>query len=317
MKSAMITGINGQDGAYLARLLLEKGYHVFGAQRQNSDVDHWRTDRLGITKEIEYLKFDLAELANIQRVINKTHPDEIYNLGAQTSVQLAFEQPLYSSDVNFMGVNRILESTRNTKIKFFQASTKDMYGNVREIPQTENTPFYPCSPYAAAKAGAHWMTVNYREAYGMFCCNGILFNHESPLRGEEFVTRKIVKCLVEVCQKKRDCIELGNIEAQRDWGHASDFVNAMYLMMQHSTADDYVIATGKTHSIKDLINKVCGKLNLDPERVVKINPELFRPAEVDTSLGDPSKAINVLGWKPKYSFDELIDEMVSEEIKYS
>ena len=317
MKSAIITGINGQDGAYLAKRLLEENYHVYGAQRTSADNKHWRTDRLGITKEIEYLEFNLTELETIQHVIEKTSPDEIYNLGAQTSVQLAFEQPLYSSDVNFMGVNRILETIRDTKTKFFQASTKDMFGNVREIPQTENTPFYPCSPYAAAKAGAYWMTVNYREAYNMFCCNGILFNHESPLRGEEFVTRKIVKCLVEVHQRKRDYIELGNTDAKRDWGHASDFVDAMYLMMQHKKADDYVVATGETHSIKDLINIVCDKLNLNSEKVVKINPELFRPTEMNVALGDPSKAINVLDWKRKYDFDALIDEMVVEEIKYS
>ena len=315
-KTALVTGINGQDGAYLAQLLLQKGYKVFGAQRRNTGYQRWRTDRLGITKDIEYVDFELTEFSNIHRVLDQTSPDEIYNLAAQSFVHLSFEQPLFTSDCDFMGPTRMLEAIRGTSTKFYQAGTSEMFGKVQEIPQTEKTPFYPRSPYGVAKLAAYWMTVNYRESYDMFACNGLLFNHESPFRGEEFVTRKIVKGLVGVKNGTQDHIELGNTDAKRDWGHAKDYVRAMYLMMQQDAADDYVVATGELHSVQDFVDQVCKRLDLDPKKVVKTNPKFFRPAEVDLLIGDPTKAREKLNWIPDYSFDQLIDEMVEQDMKY-
>ena len=315
MKTALITGITGQDGAYLAKLLLEQGYKVYGALRRNTGIQHWRTDFLGITDDIEYIDFDLGEFSNIKRVVEKLSPDEIYNLAAQSFVQLSFEQPIYTNDVNFVGVSRLLECLRGEGIKFYQAGTSEMFGKVQAVPQSETTDFYPRSPYGVSKLAAFWMTKNYREAFGMFNCNGILFNHESPLRGEEFVTRKVIKGLAEVSLGKRDYIELGNLDAKRDWGHAEDYVRGMWLMMQNDLADDYVLATGETYSIEAFVVKVCSKLNLVREDVIKLNELFIRPSEVDLLVGDSSKARTNLGWTPKYDLDSLIDEMIECELK--
>ena len=315
-KTALVTGITGQDGAYLAELLLERGYKVYGAQRRNTGVQHWRLDRLGITHDIEFIDFELNENTNINRVIDKTSPDEIYNLGAQSFVHLSFEQPLYTSDTNFFGPARILEAIRDSDVKFYQAGTSEMFGKVRDVPQCETTPFYPRSPYGVAKLAAYWMTVNYRESYNMFACNGLLFNHESPLRGKEFVTRKLVYNLVKIFRGDQEFVEMGNMDAQRDWGHAKDYVRAMYLMMQQEAPNDYVIATGETNSIETFARTVCNKLDLKYEDVIKINPKFYRPAEVDLLIGDPMKAKLDLNWEPSYTLDTLIEEMVEEELKY-
>ena len=312
-KTALVTGITGQDGAYLAELLLERGYKVYGAQRRNTGIQHWRTDRLGITSDID---FELNEISNIQRVIEDTTPDEIYNLAAQSFVKLSFDQPLYTSDTNFFGPARILECIKDTDIKFYQAGTSEMYGMVQELPQNESTPFYPRSPYGVAKLAAYWMVKNYRESYYTFGCNGILFNHESPLRGNEFVTRKLVHNLVKVHKKDLNHVEVGNMSAQRDWGHAKDYVRAMYLMMQQENADDYVIATGETNTIETFARTVCQYLDLKYEDVIKINYKFFRPAEVDLLVGDATKAKLDLNWEPSYTLKTLIEEMIEEELKY-
>jgi GDPmannose 4,6-dehydratase len=310
VKTALITGINGQDGAYLAELLLENGYNVVGAERRNTGLSHWRTDQLGITQEIEYVDFELLEPSNIQKVMLKVRPDEIYNLAAQSFVGLSFEQPTYTCDVNFMGVCRILEGM-DQDAKLYQASTSEMFGSTCP-PQNESSPFYPRSPYGVAKLAAYWMCVNYREAYDYFICNGFLFNHESPLRGEEFVTRKVVKHLTEVKQGKRDYVELGNLDAKRDWGHAKDYVKAMHLIMQEDKPDDYVVATGETHTVREFVSLVCDKLDLEFEKVVKYDKGLERPTEVDALMGDPAK-IKSLGWVPMFDFDSLIDDMINKE----
>ena len=315
-KTALVTGITGQDGAYLAELLLERGYKVYGAQRRNTGIQHWRTDRLGITSDIEFVDFELNEISNIQRVIEDTTPDEIYNLAAQSFVKLSFDQPLYTSDTNFFGPARILECIKDTDIKFYQAGTSEMYGMVQELPQNESTPFYPRSPYGVAKLAAYWMVKNYRESYYTFGCNGILFNHESPLRGKEFVTRKLVHNLVKVHKKDLNHVEVGNMSAQRDWGHAKDYVRAMYLMMQQENADDYVIATGETNTIETFARTVCQYLDLKYEDVIKINYKFFRPAEVDLLVGDATKAKLDLNWEPSYTLKTLIEEMIEEELKY-
>ena len=319
-KTALVTGITGQDGAYLAQLLLENGYKVYGAQRRNTGLSHWRLDRLGITNDIEFVDFELNEISNIQRVLDKTAPDEIYNLAAQSFVHLSFEQPIYTSDCNYMGLSRILEAMRTLHMeddaKFYQAGTSEMFGSVREIPQSETTPFYPRSPYGVAKLAAYWMTVNYRESYDMFACNGILFNHESPLRGVEFVTRKLVHNLVKVKNGDLDYVEMGNMDAKRDWGHAKDYVEGMYLMMQQDTPSDYVLSMEQTHTVQEFAQIVCNHLYLDINEVIKINPKFIRPAEVDLLLGDSNKARVDLEWSPKYTLDTLIEEMVTEELKY-
>jgi len=319
-KKALVTGITGQDGAYLAQHLLNEGYEVFGAQRRNTGLAHWRLDRLGITNDIEFVDFELNEMTNIFRVLEKTAPDEIYNLAAQSFVHLSFEQPLYTSDCDYMGPTRILEAMRTLymedDVRFYQAGTSEMFGKVQEIPQSETTPFYPRSPYGVAKLGAYWMTVNYRESYDMFACNGILFNHESPLRGEEFVTRKLVRNLVKVKNGDLEYVEMGNMDAKRDWGHAKDYVEGMYLMMQQDKPDDYVLSMEETHTVREFAQIVCNHLNLNIDDVIKINPKYLRPAEVELLMGDSTKARVDLKWSPKYTLDTLIEEMVTEELKY-
>ena len=333
-KIALITGISGQDGAYLSKLLLEKGYKVIGGDRRTASGSLWRLEELGISKEIEITDFELAEFTNIYRVIEKYKPDEVYNLAAQSFVAASFEMPTMTSDITGLGVARLLEAVKqiNPEIKFYQASSSEMFGKTVETPQTENTPFYPRSPYAAAKLYAHWMTVNYRESYDMFACSGLLFNHESPLRGAEFVTRKITIGLSKIKQGQLDCLELGNMDAKRDWGYAADYVEAMYLMMQHDTPDDYVVATGINYSVRDFINVACNELDMKiewegeglDEKVVqtstgktmlKVNPKYYRPAEVEVLLGDSSKAQQVLNWTPKTSFDELVAMMVKADFE--
>lgn len=329
MKKALITGISGQDGAYLAKLLLDKGYKVFGGERRSASSTLWRLNHLGIADDIEIVDFELSEFTNILRTIENHQPDEIYNLAAQSFVAASFEMPTMTSDVTGLGVARVLEAIRtvNSKIKFYQASSSEMFGKVQETPQTEKTPFYPRSPYAVAKLFGHWMTTNYRESYDMFACSGILFNHESPLRGEEFVTRKITKALSRIKLGKQKVLELGNIEAKRDWGFAGDYVEGMYKMLQHDTADDYVLSTNETHSVRDFINVCCSKLDIElrwegkdletvgidestGDTIIKMNPKFYRPAEVDLLIGDSSKARTTLNWEPKISFDELVDLMI-------
>ena len=329
MKKAIITGITGQDGSYLAKLLLSKGYKVYGAQRRNTGLKHWRLDELGITDQIEFVDFDLGEPYNIEKTIDKVQPDEFYNLAAQSFVGLSFEQPQVTTIANALGVLNILEVIRNKypKVKFYQASTSEMFGKVQETPQTETTRFYPRSPYGVAKCYSHYMTVNYRESYNLFACSGILFNHESPMRGEEFVTRKITKGLVEYT-KSGKVLELGNIETFRDWGHAEDYVEAMWLMLQQDEPDDYVIATGRTVSIKDFITLCLDELNLAYEfnghevidmatrkHIIKTNPKFFRPAEVDLLVGDSTRAKEKLLWRPKHTLKTLVRDMIKEDVK--
>ena len=329
MKKAVITGITGQDGGYLARLLLNKGYKVYGAQRRNTGLKYWRLDELGITDQIEFMDFDLGEPYNIEKLFDKVQPDEFYNLAAQSFVGLSFEQPQVTTITNSLGVLNILEVIRNKypKTKFYQASTSEMFGKVQETPQTETTRFYPRSPYGVAKVYSHHMTVNYRESYNLFACSGILFNHESPMRGEEFVTRKITKGLVEYT-KTGKVLELGNIETFRDWGHAEDYVEAMWLMLQQDEPDDYVISTGRTVSIKDFITLCLDELNIayefdghevmdkhTREHIIKTNPKFFRPAEVDLLVGDNTKARHKLMWRPKHTLESMVNDMIQEDLK--
>ena len=329
MKKAIITGITGQDGGYLAKLLLSKGYKVYGAHRRNTGLKHWRLDELGITDQIEFLDFDLGEPYNIEKTIDKVQPDEFYNLAAQSFVGLSFEQPQVTTITNSLGVLNILEVIRNKypKIKFYQASTSEMFGKVQETPQSETTRFYPRSPYGVAKCYSHYMTVNYRESYGLYACSGILFNHESPMRGEEFVTRKITKGLVEYT-KNGKVLELGNIESFRDWGHAEDYVEAMWLMLQQDEPDDYVISTGRTVSIKDFITLCLDELNLAYEfhghevidthtrkHIIKTNPKFFRPADVDLLVGDNTKARHKLMWRPKHTLESMVKDMITEDLR--
>jgi len=329
MKKAIITGITGQDGSYLAKLLLDKGYKVYGAQRRNTGLKHWRLDEMGITDQIEFVDFDLGEPYNIEKTIDKVQPDEFYNLAAQSFVGLSFEQPQVTTIANALGVLNILEVIRNKypKVKFYQASTSEMFGKVQETPQTETTRFYPRSPYGVAKCYSHYMTVNYRESYNLFACSGILFNHESPMRGEEFVTRKITKGLVEYT-KTGKLLELGNIDTYRDWGHAEDYVEAMWLMLQQDTPDDFVIATGRTVMIRDFITLCLDELNLayefnghevidthTREHIIKTNPKFFRPADVDLLVGDNTKARKVLNWKPKHTLESMVKDMITEDLR--
>ena len=327
-KKALITGITGQDGCYLAKLLLSKGYKVFGAQRRNTGKRYWRLEELGITDHIEFVDIDLGEPYNIEKVIDNVKPDEFYNLAAQSFVGLSFEQPQVTTITNSLGVLNILEVLRNKhqNIKFYQASTSEMYGKVTETPQNETTRFYPRSPYGCAKAYSHYLTVNYRESYNLFACSGILFNHESPMRGEEFVTRKTTKGLVEWTKNGKP-LELGNLESFRDWGHAEDYIEAMWLMLQQDQPEDYVISTGKTIQIKDFIKKCLNELNIKYEfkghevfdekgnQIIKTNPKFFRPAEVDLLIGDNSKAKQKLLWKPKHTIDTLVKDMIEADLK--
>ena len=322
MKKALITGITGQDGSYLTELLLEKNYEVHGIIRRSSSFNTGRIDHLFNNPDIGnkklFLHFgDLADSSSISRLLEKIKPDEIYNLGAQSHVKVSFDIPEYTSDIDATGTCRILDAIHDThiKTKFYQASSSEMYGKVQAIPQNENTPFYPRSPYACAKLYSHWLTVNFRESYGLFACSGILFNHESPRRGQTFVTRKITHTLAEILAKKTDKLFLGNLDAKRDWGFAGDYVEAMWLMLQQDQPDDYVIATGETYSVKDFLEEAFGYVNLDWKKYVEISEKYFRPAEVDLLIGDASKAKEKLGWKPKVNFKQLVKMMVDEDCK--
>ena len=351
MKKALITGITGQDGAYLAELLLSKDYAVHGIKRRSSSFNTARIDHLYRDPHEKDVCFtmhygDLTDATNLIRIIQEVQPDEIYNLAAQSHVKVSFETPEYTANSDALGTLRILEAIRilgrEDKTRFYQASTSEMYGKVREVPQTETTPFYPRSPYGAAKVYAYWITVNYREAYGMFACNGILFNHESPIRGETFVTRKITRAVARMHMGLQDCLYLGNLDARRDWGHAKDYVRAMWQMLQQDQPDDFVIATGEDHAVREMVEKafavvgvairwegegveekgVVDRVGADSgssmrpgDTAVRIDPRYFRPTEVDSLLGDATKARENLGWVPEVSFDELVRTMMQEDLK--
>jgi len=339
-KVALITGVTGQDGAYLAELLLSKGYEVHGIKRRSSLFNTDRIDHLYQDPHETDVRFrlhhgDLTDSTSLIRIIQQVQPDEIYNLAAQSHVAVSFEEPEYTANSDAIGALRILEAIRilglEKKTRFYQASTSELYGLVQEVPQKETTPFYPRSPYAVAKLYAYWITVNYREAYGIYACNGILFNHESPNRGETFVTRKITRALARIKLGLQECLYLGNLNAKRDWGHARDYVEMQWLMLQQEQPEDFVIATGVQYSVRDFINAAAKELGMrikwegqgvdergyDPtgKCIVAVDPRYFRPAEVETLLGDPSKAKTKLGWEPKTTFDELVAEMVREDLK--
>jgi GDPmannose 4,6-dehydratase len=347
----LITGVTGQDGSYLAEFLLEKGYEVHGIKRRASQfntqrVDHIYQDPHTTNQNFKLHYGDLTDTSNLTRIISEVQPDEVYNLGAQSHVAVSFEAPEYTADVDGMGTLRLLEAIRflglEKKTRFYQASTSELYGLVQEIPQTETTPFHPRSPYAVAKMYAYWITVNYREAYGMYACNGILFNHESPRRGETFVTRKITRGLANIGQGLEDCLYMGNIDALRDWGHAKDYVRMQWMMLQQDQADDFVIATGKQYSVREFITWTAEELGISLEFagegltetatvtaikgdkaptikpgdvIMRIDPRYFRPAEVETLLGDPSKAKSKLGWEPEITAQQMCAEMVVEDLK--
>lgn len=339
-KTALITGVTGQDGAYLARLLLEKGYIVHGVKRRASSFNTSRIDPLYVDPHVDGAKFflhygDLTDSTNLIRIVQETQPDEIYNLGAQSHVQVSFETPEYTANSDAVGTLRILEAIRilglENKSKFYQASTSELYGKVVETPQSETTPFYPRSPYGAAKLYAYWITVNYREAYGMHASNGILFNHESPMRGETFVTRKITRAAARIKLGLEDILYLGNLEAKRDWGHARDYVEGMWRIVQQDTADDFVLGTGELHSVRNFVESAfkhagmniewsgsgtdeIGVDSVSGKTVVKIDPRYFRPAEVELLLADPSKAKRVLGWEATTRFDDLVKEMMEHDM---
>jgi len=333
-KKALITGITGQDGAYLSEFLIKKGYKVYGALRRTSSINTSRLSYIGVLDNIELVSMDLAEITNIQRLIERIEPDEIYNLAAQSFVQTSYEQPIFTSDIDGIGVTRILETVRNLggKPKFYQASTSEMFGKAQQSPQNENTPFYPRSPYGIAKLYSHWMTVNYREAWNMFACSGILFNHESPLRGTEFVTRKISQGMAQIALKKIKKINLGNLNAERDWGFAGDYVEAMWLMLQKEKPDDYVIATGETNSVRDFVQVAANSIDIDIEWdnegdnevgickktgniIISVDKQYTRPSETDHLLGDASKAKENLDWKPSINFQSLVNMMVEHDLK--
>ncbi|MFW0886801.1 UNVERIFIED_CONTAM: GDP-mannose 4,6-dehydratase [Pseudomonas sp. JL1] len=351
MKKALITGVTGQDGSYLAEFLLEKGYEVHGIKRRASSFNTQRVDHIYQDPHVDNRNFvlhygDLSDSSNLTRIIQEVQPDEVYNLGAQSHVAVSFESPEYTADVDAMGTLRILEAIRllglEKKTRFYQASTSELYGLVQEIPQKETTPFYPRSPYAVAKLYAYWITVNYREAYGMYACNGILFNHESPRRGETFVTRKITRALANISQGLEQCLFLGNMDALRDWGHAKDYVRMQWMMLQQEHPEDYVIATGVQYSVREFVRWSAAELGITlrfegegleelavVERIdgdlapalnvgdviVRVDPRYFRPAEVETLLGDPSKAKKNLGWVPEITVQEMCSEMVREDLK--
>ena len=351
-KKALITGITGQDGAYLAEFLLDKDYEVHGIKRRTSLFNTDRIDHLYHDPHEKDLRFflhhgDMTDSSSLIHIIQKIKPDEIYNLAAQSHVAVSFEEPEYTANSDALGALRILEAIRilglEDKTKYYQASTSELFGKVQEVPQKETTPFYPRSPYAAAKLYAYWITVNYREAYGMYACNGILFNHESPIRGETFVTRKITRALARIKLGLQDCLYLGNLDAKRDWGHAKDYVEMQWLMLQQSEAEDFVIATGEQYSVRDFVNAAASELGMEIQwkgegvsekgywlnrhssesqnsdkldlPIVVVDPRYFRPTEVETLLGDPTKAKDKLGWVPKISFNELVAEMVREDLK--
>ncbi|MBT4485767.1 MAG: GDP-mannose 4,6-dehydratase [Candidatus Latescibacteria bacterium] len=324
MPKALITGITGQDGSYLAEFLLDKDYEVYGLIRRSSSfnterIDHLYKDPHAPDVKLHLIYGDLSDGGNLSTILNDVKPDEVYNLGAQSHVRVSFYQPVYTVNVDALGTLRILEATRiaGKKIRFYQASSSEMFGKVSEIPQNENTPFHPRSPYGCAKVYAFWQTVNYREAYGMFACNGILFNHESPRRGETFVSRKITRAATRIKCGLQDMIYLGNLDAKRDWGHALDYVEAMWLMLQQDNPDDFVIATGETHSVREFLDETFGYLDLDWHDHVEIDPRYYRPAEVDMLVGDASKAKSVLGWEPKVTFRELVRMMVDADMQFA
>jgi len=333
MKVALITGITGQDGSYLAELLLEKGYEVHGIIRRASLINTDRIDHIYDSISLHY--GDLTDSTNLVRVIQKVQPDEIYNLGAQSHVKVSFEMPEYTADVDAVGTLRILEAVRllgmEDRVRIYQASTSELYGLVQETPQSETTPFYPRSPYGVAKIYGYWITKNYREAYGMYACTGILFNHESPRRGETFVTRKITRGLKAISEGNQKILYLGNLDAKRDWGHAKDFVKAMWMMLQQETPEDYVIATGEQYSVREFVEKSAPYFGFDIEwhgegddeigmdkntkkTIIAVDPKYYRPAEVETLLGNPTKAKEKLGWEPETTFSELVEDMCKNEV---
>ncbi len=341
-KKALITGITGQDGAYLAEFLLNKGYQVHGIKRRSSSfnterIDHLYTDQHDVANNAPHLTLhygDLSDSMSLVRIIQQIQPDEIYNLGAQSHVAVSFETPEYTADTVGLGALRILEAIRisglEKKTRYYQASTSELYGKVQEIPQTETTPFYPRSPYAAAKLYAYWISINYREAYGIYACNGILFNHESPIRGETFVTRKITRALARIKLGLQKCVYLGNMNAKRDWGHAKDYVEMQWLMLQQEKPEDYTISTGKQYTVREFVEVAAKELGIDikwqgsgvnekgvyqGKTIVSVDPRYFRPTEVNTLLGDSTKAREKLGWTPKITFVELVKEMVESDLK--
>ncbi|AJJ62019.1 GDP-mannose 4%2C6-dehydratase [Yersinia aldovae] len=336
MKTAVITGITGQDGAYLAELLLEKGYKVYGTYRRTSSVNFWRIEELGIDKHpnLHLVEYDLTDLSASIRLLQTTQATEVYNLAAQSFVGVSFDQPATTAEITGIGPLHLLEAIRivNTKIRFYQASTSEMFGKVQAIPQVEDTPFYPRSPYGVAKLYAHWMTINYRESYGIFGCSGILFNHESPLRGREFVTRKITDSVAKIKLGKLDILELGNMDAKRDWGFAKEYVEGMWRMLQADVPDTFVLATNRTETVRDFVSmafKAAGfnlrfegkdenEIGIDVatgKTLVKVNPKFYRPAEVELLIGNPQKAKDVLGWEPKTTLEELCLMMVEEDLR--
>ncbi len=336
MKTAIITGITGQDGAYLAELLLEKGYKVYGTYRRTSSVNFWRIEELGIDKHpnLHLVEYDLTDLSASIRLLQTTQATEVYNLAAQSFVGVSFDQPATTAEITGLGPLNLLEAIRivNTKIRFYQASTSEMFGKVQAIPQIEETPFYPRSPYGVAKLYAHWMTINYRESYGIFGCSGILFNHESPLRGREFVTRKITDSVAKIKLGKLDILELGNMDAKRDWGFAKEYVEGMWRMLQADVPDTFVLATNRTETVRDFVSmafKAAGfnlrfegkdenEVGIDTatgKTLVKVNPKFYRPAEVELLIGNPQKAKDVLGWEPKTTLEELCQMMVEEDLR--
>ncbi|MFO0955409.1 MAG: GDP-mannose 4,6-dehydratase [Candidatus Saccharibacteria bacterium] len=314
MKRALITGITGQDGSYLAELLLDKGYEVHGIMRRNSTFTTGRIEHIFDKVTLHY--GDLADSSSLHHIVAKVQPDEVYNLAAQSHVKVSFDVPEYTADVTGTGTLRLMEAIRTCapKAKFYQASSSEMFGKVLEVPQTEKTPFYPRSPYGAAKVYSYWITKNYRESYDMFACNGILFNHESPRRGETFVTRKITRAVAAIKAGKQDKLYLGNLDAKRDWGFAGDYVEAMWLMLQQDKPDDYVVATNETHSVKEFCEIAFGRVGLDWQQYVEVSEKYFRPAEVDLLIGDPAHAKKQLNWEPKVSFKQLVEMMVDADV---
>ena len=332
MKNALITGINGQDGSYLAELLLEKGYNVYGIMRRKSVVDYGNVEH--IKDKLHFIYADMTDIVSLMNALETSQADEVYNLAAQSFVATSWEQPLATGQIDAMGVTNMLEAIRKVRptARFYQASTSEMFGMVQEIPQTEKTPFYPRSPYGVAKLYGHWITKNYRESYGMFACSGILFNHESERRGKEFVTRKITDAVARIKHGMQDCLELGNMDSKRDWGHSKDYVYAMWLMLQQEQPDDYVIATNETRTVREFVKTAFAKAGMDIEFegsgvdevakdvktgkvVVKVNKNFFRPAEVELLIGNPEKAESKLGWKRNISFDELVTRMVNNDLE--
>ena len=340
-RKALITGVTGQDGAYLAEFLLKKGYEVHGIKRRSSSFNTGRIDHLYQDPHINNRNFilhygDMTDSSSLTNILKQVEPDEVYNLAAQSHVAVSFEEPEYTANSDALGALRMLEAIRllglGKKTKFYQASTSELYGLVQETPQKETTPFYPRSPYAVAKLYAYWITINYRESYGLFACNGILFNHESPLRGETFVTRKITRGMAAIKIGLQDCLFLGNLDAKRDWGHARDYVEMQWLMLQQDHPEDFVIATGVQYSVRDFVEAVCKRLEINIQwqgegvdevginantgkAIIKVDAKYFRPSEVETLLGDPSNASKKLGWKPSTTFDQLVDEMVESDLK--